>query len=124
MPYLAMVLVFVVINLLVFALSGKLGNAGVDTTVLLVGNLVLFLIFLVSLLLHLKTVGNQSTHVFMRNVYSGMLLKLFGGATAAFVYIYLARDGVNKPALFACMFLYFLYTILELRVVLSKTKSS
>ena len=119
-----MVLVFLVINGLVFALGSTLKNAGVDTAVLLVGNLVLFLIFLVSLLLHLNSAGSQSTHVFMRNVYSGMLLKLFGGATAAFLYIYLARDGVNKPALFACMFLYFLYTILELKVVLSKTKSS
>jgi hypothetical protein len=45
-----------------------------------------------------------------RNVYSGMLLKLFACAAGAFVYI-ITDGNVNKPALFVCLFLYLLYTI-------------
>lgn len=121
--YYSLVLVFLLVTSLALTLKGKLQAAGMDTTILVAGNLLLFLIFLVSMFLNLRAVNHQSTHVFMRNVYSGMLLKLFGVAIAAFIYIYLEREWVNKAALFTCMFLYFVYTIIELRVVLKMTKT-
>lgn len=121
---LPLLVVFVFVNLLLIALQHRLTTMGLDVTVLLYSNLILFGIFFISLLLHLKSMANTSTHAFMRSVYSGMLLKLFGGAIAAFIYIYLFREKVNKPALFGSMALYMVYTIIELRAVLTQSKRS
>ncbi|HEY8397859.1 MAG TPA: hypothetical protein VIK80_07960 [Flavihumibacter sp.] len=121
---LPLTLFFVLTSAIFFGMEASLRSMGMDVTVLMVSNLILFLIFLLSLWLHLRSMETASTAAFMRNVYSGMLLKLFGGAIAAFIYIYLFRDKVNKPALFGSMALYVLYTIIELRTVLRKTKTS
>jgi hypothetical protein len=119
-----LVLVFILINSALLFSRSSLTEMGLDVSVLMTANILLFLIFFISLWLHLRSMANSSTHVFMRNMYSGMLLKLFGGAIAAFVYIYLFRDKVNKPALFGSMAIYVLYTIIELRSVLKQSKSS
>ncbi|KIC94156.1 hypothetical protein OI18_14340 [Flavihumibacter solisilvae] len=119
-----MLIVFLVVNGLLLVFRQRMDGLGVDTAILLTGNLILFVIFLLSFVMHARSAENSSTPAFLRSVYGGMLLKLFGGATAAFVYIFLFRDKVNKPALFGCMFLYMLYTFIELRVVLKKSKTS
>lgn len=119
-----LVLVFILINSGLLFTRTSLTEMGLDVSVLMTANILLFLIFFISLWLHLRSMANSSTHVFMRNMYSGMLLKLFGGAIAAFVYIYLFREKVNKPALFGSMAIYILYTIIELRSVLKQSKSS
>ncbi len=119
-----LLLFFIVVNGLLLVFQGQLRAAGLDTGVLLVANLILFAIFFISLWMHLRSMANSSTHVFMRNMYSGMLLKLFGGALAAFIYMYLNRNNINKPALFGAMALYVLYTIIELRSVLKQSKSN
>lgn len=121
---LPLLLFFIAVNGLLIVFQQRLASAGLDTSVMLVANLILFGIFFISLWLHLRSMANSSTHVFMRNMYSGMLLKLFGGALAAFVYMYLNRNNVNKPALFGAMALYVVYTIIELRSVLKQSKSS
>lgn len=123
-PLIPLILFFIVTNALFFGTQTRLTSMGLDVSILMISNLILFVIFFISLWLHLRSMANSSTLVFMRNVYSGMLLKLFGGAIAAFVYIYLFRDKVNKPALFGSMALYVLYTIIELRSVLKQSKSS
>jgi len=116
--------VFIAISGIVSLSAGWLENHGVNSSLLLGGNVVLFLIFLLSTALQHQGMREASTHVFLRNVYGGILLKLFGCAMAAFIYIYLSRDTINKPALFGCMFLYILYSVVELRVVLKKTQSA
>lgn len=121
---LPIIIVFLIVNGFLLIWNKRLEASGVNTGVLQTGNLILFLIFLLSTILQQKAMADSSTQLFLRNVYSGMMLKLFGCAMAAFIYIYVARDGVNKPALFGCMFLYMLYAAIELRVVLKKTKSS
>lgn len=123
-PYQILLLVFAVVNIVLFLLRARLEAAGLNTTVLIGGNSFLFLIFLVSTWMHASAAQNTSTQVFLHSMYGGMLLKLFGIAIAAFVYIYVARDQVNKPALFGIMFLYLLYTFIELRVVLKQTRQS
>lgn len=122
--FLPIIIVFLIVNGFLLIWNKRLETSGVNTSVLQTGNLLLFLIFLLSTILQQKAMAGASTQLFLRNVYSGMMLKLFGCAMAAFIYIYVARDGVNKPALFGCMFLYMLYSAFELRIVLKKTKSS
>lgn len=121
---LPIIIVFLIINGVLLIWNKRLEASGVDTSILQLGNLLLFTIFLLSTVLQHKAMADKSTQLFLRNVYGGMMLKLFGCAMAAFIYIYLARDGVNKPALFGCMFLYMVYSAIELRIVLKKSKSS
>ena len=121
---LPLLIVFLVVNGILLVFRQRMDGLGVDTGTLLTGNVILFIIFLISFLLHARSFANASTQAFLRSVYGGMLLKLFGGAIAAFIYIYLFRDKVNKPALFGCMFLYMLYTFIELRVVLKKSRNT
>ena len=121
---LPLLIVFLIVNGLLLGFRQRMDALGVDTSILMVGNLILFVIFLITFLMHARSAEGTSTQAFLRSVYGGMLLKLFGGAIAAFIYIYLFREKVNKPALFGCMFLYMLYTFIELRVVLKKSKTS
>src|SRR5262245_59085933 len=111
--------IFILVNAVLLVWTKRLTGMGVDVPVLQIGNLVLFLLFLL-LGLRYRGASRSSTQAFLRPVYAGMMLKLFGSVIAAFVYIYVMREQVNKPALFGCMFLYVLYSILELRTVLKK----
>lgn len=122
--FLPIVGLFIFVGAIMRLFMVQLESNGVNTFVLQTGNIILFLIFMVSAWLQRAAMADKSTHVFLRNVYGGMLLKLFGGAIAAFVYIYLSRDNINKPALFGTMFLYMVYTVIELKVVLKKSKSA
>ena len=81
--------------------------------VLIVGNLILFLVTSLSFILGKRSLKSSNPHAFVRGVYLSTILKLFGCAIAAFVYIMSFRNNVNKPALFFCMALYIAYTIFE-----------
>lgn len=107
-------LVFVVVNVALNLFKGKLAAAGIDRTVVQVGNLLLFFLFFLSILLRNRSTANPKSAAFLTPVYTGMMLKFFGLALAAFIYIFIARSGVNKPALFICMGLYLVYTVVEL----------
>ncbi|GAO43287.1 hypothetical protein [Flavihumibacter petaseus] len=115
---LPLIVIFLLVNVVLMIWNKRLTAMGVDVPVLQVGNLVLFLLFLLSGLMYRGS--SNTTQAFLRPVYGGMMLKLFGGVIAAFIYIYVMREKVNKPALFGCMFLYVLYSALELRTLLKK----
>jgi hypothetical protein len=122
--FLPIIGLYILVSILLRVFMTRLEENGINTNVLQAGNLFLVVIFLLSTWMQRNAMANASTHVFLRNVYGGLMLKLFGGAIAAFIYIYLANGNVNKPALFGTMFLYLVYTVLELRVVLKKSKSA
>ena len=117
-----LLLIFLIVGGSVLLANDWLTAKGLNTQLLQGGNLFLFLVFVISTWLQQKGMQDASTQIFLRNVYGGIMLKLFGCAIAAFIYIYLSRDTVNKPALFGCMLLYFVYTSVELRIVLKKNK--
>jgi hypothetical protein len=122
--FLPIIGLYIVVSILLRVFMARLEDNGINTTVLQAGNLFLVVIFLLSTWMQRNAMANASTQVFLRNVYGGLMLKLFGGAIAAFIYIYLADGNINKPALFGTMFLYMLYTAIELKVVLRKSKSA
>jgi hypothetical protein len=107
------VLLFILVN--AFLLSGKniLARWGADQEVMIIGNIVLFGITIVSFLLAKRGLKSNNTHVFLRGVYSGIMIKLFLCIIAAFVYISIYKSGINKPALFTLMGLYLVYTFIE-----------
>ncbi len=121
--------VFTSIIILFFALAAVFSllwifdkNSGVDYRVLMGGNLLLFFIGIVSLKMNTGAMKHQNTQGFLRLVYGAFLLKFFLIAIAAFIYIAIFKKGVNKPGLFGCFGLYFIYTFTEMRSVLKMSK--
>jgi Ca2+/Na+ antiporter len=111
------VLFFLALN--AFFVAGKtiLDRVGADQDVLIIGNVLLFLITMISFTISLKGLNSPNTHAFIRSVYGSILLKLFICIIAAFVYIALFKKNLNKPALFSLMGLYLVYTFIEVSVL-------
>ena len=116
------VLFFIIIN--AFAISGRamLQRWGMDQEVLILGNLFLFIITIISFLLAQRGVNHPNPHAFVRSVYTSIMMKLFLCIILAFVYISIYKDKLNKPALFACMALYLIYTFMEVSAVTKMLK--
>jgi hypothetical protein len=120
--FMPVVIFFIALN--GFFVSGKnmLARWGVDQDVVIIGNLLLFVITLLSFMLAQKGLKNPNPHAFVRSVYSSMMIKLFVCVIAAFIYIALYKDVLNKPALFACMGLYLVYTFMEVSILMKLLK--
>jgi hypothetical protein len=86
--------------------------------VLSCGNLFVYLVTAVSMHMLSRGLNAPATNAFLRNAYGGIMVKLFACAGAAFIYILLSGKNLNKPALFACMFLYLVYTFVELSLIM------
>ncbi|ANE50183.1 hypothetical protein [Flavisolibacter tropicus] len=109
------VILFLFIALNAFFISGKsmLARWGADQNVLIIGNLILFLVTIVSALIAIRSLKSTNPHAFVRGVFGSITIKLFACMIAALVYIAIYKKDLNKPALFALMGLYLLYTFLE-----------
>lgn len=112
------ILIFILLTS--FFILGKdfLIRKGFDQEVLIMGNLFLFLITGVSFWMMSSGMKSKNTHALMRNVYGGIMIKLFSCILLAAVYILSVKKNVNKPALFACMFLYVIYTVIEVKALM------
>ena len=93
-----------------------------DSDILIIGNTVLMVATLISFFLYQRSLGNNQPQAFLKYIYGGMFLKMIICLLAAFIYIAMADNGVNKPALFGCMFLYFVYTFIEVSILLRLSK--
>ena len=125
-PFLPVIILFVVLNGFFVAGKNMLGKWGADQSVLIIGNLILFVATLLSYQLSLRGFRSDNPHVSVRSVYGSFMVKFFTCIIAAFVYIMSAKKNVNKPALFTCMGLYLVYTFVEVSVLtkLSKQKKN
>ena len=95
------------------ATKSLLSKWGVDQTVVVIGNLILFLVTSVSFAISYRGLKSANPNAFVRSVYGSVMIKFFVFAIAAFIYIQSAKAAVNKPGLFICMGLYLVYTFLE-----------
>jgi hypothetical protein len=116
--FLPILVIFLIVTSFSLVFTTRLERWGVDQGLVIVGNIVLFFVTIFSFVLYRKALLAANTHAFIRNVYSGMLLKLFVCIGAAFIYIVIAANQVNKSGIFILMGLYLLYTFLEIRGVL------
>jgi hypothetical protein len=115
---------FIALN--VFFISGRsmLARWGMEQDVLIIGNLILLLITLVSFFLAQNGLKNPNPHVFVRSVYSGMMIKLFLCVIVVFIYVSLYKTTYNKPALFTCMALYLVYSFMEVSILMKLLRKS
>jgi L-asparagine transporter-like permease len=121
-PILPIIIVFIVIN--GFSLFGRslLANWNIDASVLIAGNLVLFLVTCASYILSQRAMKSTNPQVFIRAMYGSFMIKLFICAIAALVYILSFKKDVNKPAIFLCLGFYLVYSFFEVSMLTKLTK--
>lgn len=112
-------IIFIVINGLLVVFRSKLESRGVDTGVVIMGNLVLFIVSGFSIWMYGKASGHKKGHGMVRNVYGGFMLKFFTLIVAAMVYFFFAKE-INKPAIFICLGLYLVYNFVGVSQVIKK----
>ncbi|HEU0112557.1 MAG TPA: hypothetical protein VFQ73_16900 [Flavisolibacter sp.] len=116
------IILFIVLNGFFIAGKNLLAKWGMDRDVVIIGNLILFVITLVSFTLGQRGLKNPNPHAFVRSVYSSMMLKLFLCIIAVFIYVSLNRTSYNQPALFTCMGLYLVYSFMEVSILMKLLK--
>jgi hypothetical protein len=112
-PLRPMIILFVLLNGFFIAGKNMLAKSGVDQSVVIIGNLILFVVSLISFLLSRRSLKSDNPNVFVRAMYANVMIKLFVCIAAAFIYFTSARKNINKPGLFICMGLYAVYTVIE-----------
>ena len=117
----AIALVFIFSNALILVARRWEAKYKIDTDVLIIGNIILLAATLTSFFLYTRSLKSNQPQAFLRYIYSGMFLKMLICVFAAFIYI-ASVNNVNKPALFGCMFLYFVYTFIEVSILLRLSK--
>jgi hypothetical protein len=122
--FLPILAVFLVSTILLVLFGGSLLREWkTDSRVLLVANEILFGLTGISYLLHIKSIRTPNPHVFVRMMYSSLIIKMMVCMVAAFLYGWLSKS-VNKNAIFGCFILYAVYTFLEVRALLKFIKKS
>ena len=115
---------FLIVNVCLLIGQWQFPTSGISYKVLGVGNLLLFLVGCISVRMTVRALTDKNTQVFLRMIYGSFLLKFFVFAAAAFVYISTFKKEANKPALFGCLTLYIIYTVIEVRSALKQSKKS
>ncbi len=110
-------ILFLLLNAFFVIFKSVLEKWGVDQSVLIIGNLLLFVVTAISFFISQRGLKSANPHAFVRSVYSSVMLKFFIFAITAFIYIQMAKASVNKSGLFTCMGLYLVYTFLEVSVL-------
>ncbi len=119
-----LVFVFLAISSVFYLSSGFLEKNNINVPVVLGGNLVLFVASMITFFMHVNALKSSNNSVFFRNTYGSFMIKIVLCLVAAFAYIYSSGSSINKAAIFICMGLYFLYTFLEVFIVLRKPKTN
>lgn len=120
-PWWPIAIIFILANALILVARRWEVKYNIDTGILIIGNVILLIATLISFLLYNRSLKNNQPQAFLRYIYSGMFLKMIICLFAAFIYI-ASTNNVNKPALFGCMFLYFVYTFAEVSILLRLSK--
>jgi len=112
-PWFPLAFLFILLN--AFFITGKnfLTKQGIDQEVLIVGNLILFVATALSFYVSQHSLSSANPRSSVGSLYGSFMIKFFIIIIAAFVYIMAAKKNLNKPALFVCMGLYLVYTVVE-----------
>jgi hypothetical protein len=102
--------------------SGFLDAHQIDHRVLLGGDILLFALTIISILMFSNALKNSNPNVFIRSVMGSTFLKLMVLAISIAVYLYLAGPARSLYAVLWTMALYIFYTVIEVRGVLKMNK--
>lgn len=122
--FLPILIIFMVFNVIILVLPGIEALWGMNRMVMAVGNAILFGATGVSFYLYGKALSNNNVHAFLRMIYGGMFAKMMICLFAAMIYIMVAKKNVSKGAVFGLMFLYFVYTFVEISIVMKLSRKN
>lgn len=119
---LPIILVFIFLNTFFITGTSFFEKHGIDRTVLIAANAILFVSNFITLLLLQRSLKNSNPNVFVRSMMAGTVIKLLIIAIAFVAYAFALKKNVNKPAIYISIFLYFLYLAVEVAIVLKLNK--
>jgi len=117
-------LIFIITNALFLSARPMFNKWNIDTDVMIIGNLVLFLATVVSFYLYTRSMHTKNAHAIIRTMYGSIMSKMIICLIAAFIYISVAGKSVNKGGIFGCMFLYLLYSFIEVAILMKLSKQN
>ena len=120
--FVPIVIIFVVTTLIFILVPSLDFLWNMNKIVMLAGNAVLFVATFISFYLFSRSLGNNNVHAFLRMIYGGMFAKMLICLFAALIYIMIVKKGVSKGAIFGCMFLYFVYTFVEISIIMKLSR--
>ncbi|GAC1450565.1 MAG: hypothetical protein NVSMB7_12920 [Chitinophagaceae bacterium] len=120
---LPLIIVFGMVTALLVLGKKQLLAWGIDPRVVIAGNFILFAVSTASLLLYQRAMTHPTTMGFLRNTYSGLFLKLLACIITILIYVITSKEHINKQGVLACVFLYFVYTLLEMRSLMQWNKA-
>lgn len=121
-PWLNLIFIFLIVNIIFVLGRSFLEKFGVDFEVLRIGHILVFTVTMLSYLFHHKAITATKTNTFITHTYAGTFIKIIVILAAALIYIFYAGKAVNKPAVFICMSLYLLYSFLEVMIIAKNKK--
>lgn len=121
-PIRPMFIVFILVNALAVTSRSFLLKYNFSQEVLILGNLLLFMVMLVSYFITFRSLHSSNPQAFIRSMYGSFMIKFFFLAIAAFVYIMLVKKQVNKEGLAVCGLLYIFYTFIEIKALMNVLK--
>lgn len=114
-----LILLFVIIEAGILVFSQSLIQKNISPNVLSGGNIILFLLTVITCLWQKKALNNSNPNVFIRSVMSGILLKMVVAVMIIFIYVNMSGEDFNRRGIFSVMILYFLYLSVEV-IIISK----
>ena len=120
--FLPVTLIFIIVNVLLLVSRDFTTSINIDPDVVIYSNLILFTATCISYYFYSKALRNNNVQVFLRMIYGAMFIKMMICLFAAFIYISSAGKSVSKGDIFASMFLYFLYTFVEIAILMKLSK--
>jgi len=105
--------VFVVVNSFVLYFQQELNDKKIDALVVFTANCLLFVLSALSLAMHIQSMNKKSPNTSVRGIMAVTLIKLMVLGGAAMMYLVIAGSNRSLYAVFVGMFLYLVYTFLE-----------
>jgi len=111
-------IVFILFTMLVFLSQPVLVKYGLDKNILLIANILFLILGIITFRIQQRAMQNSNPNVFIRSVMSVMMIKMFVCVVAVLVYVLSNRENYSTASLFAGVFLYFVYLMIEVKVLL------
>lgn len=120
--FLPLAVIFLVSTIIFIAVPSLDFLWNMNRLVMIAGNAILFVATLVSFYMYSRSLANNNVHAFLRMIYGGMFAKMLICLFAALIYIMIAKKSVSKGAIFGLMFLYFVYTFVEISIIMKLSR--
>lgn len=115
-------LVFASVTIIFMGAPRFWDDLGINHRVVVVGNALLYALSAFSAWMHLKALNSPSPYVFTNSVMGSTVIKLVVLGMATMVYLLIVGKEKSVYAIFSTMFLYMVYTALDVKAALLLNK--